>query len=51
MYTAVMRDPVIRENVMYIMVIQVMVASGQKNLMEQRMRVCTLLWDAGIKVT
>ena len=29
---------------------QVMVASGQKALLEERMRVCTLLWDAGIKV-
>ncbi len=29
---------------------QVMVASGQKNLLEDRMRVCTQLWDAGIKV-
>ncbi|CAI8050354.1 Histidine--tRNA ligase [Geodia barretti] len=28
---------------------QVMVASGQKNLLEQRMKVCTLLWNAGIK--
>ena len=28
-----------------------MVASGQKNLLEQRMKVCTLLWDAGIKVS
>jgi histidyl-tRNA synthetase len=28
---------------------QVMVASGQKNQLEQRMKVCTLLWDAGIK--
>ena len=27
-----------------------MVASGQKNLLEQRMKICTLLWDAGIKV-
>ena len=27
-----------------------MVASGSKNLLEQRMKVCTLLWDAGIKV-
>ena len=31
--------------------LQVMVASGQKNQLEQRMKVCTLLWDAGIKVT
>lgn len=29
---------------------QVMVASGQKNMLEERMRVCTMLWDAGIKV-
>lgn len=29
---------------------QVMVASGQKNLLEDRMRICTQLWDAGIKV-
>ena len=29
---------------------QVMVASGQKNLLEDRMRICTKLWDAGIKV-
>ena len=29
---------------------QVMVASGQKNLLEDRMRTCTQLWDAGIKV-
>lgn len=29
---------------------QVMVASGQKNLLEERMRICTQLWDAGIKV-
>ena len=29
---------------------QVMVASGQKNLLEDRMRICTMLWDAGIKV-
>ena len=30
---------------------QVMVASGQKNMLEERMRVCKLLWDAGIKVS
>ena len=30
---------------------QVMVASGQKHLLEDRMRICTLLWDAGIKVS
>ena len=29
---------------------QVMVASGQKNMLEERMDVCTRLWDAGIKV-
>ncbi len=29
---------------------QVLVASAQKNLIEERMRVCKLLWDAGIKV-
>ena len=29
---------------------QVMVSSGQKNMLEERMRVCTRLWDAGIKV-
>ena len=29
---------------------QVMVASGQKNLLEDRMKICTKLWDAGIKV-
>ena len=29
---------------------QVLVSSGQKNLAEDRMKVCTLLWDAGIKV-
>jgi len=29
---------------------QVMVASGQKNMLEERMQVCTRLWDAGIKV-
>ena len=28
----------------------VFVASAQKNLMEERMKLCTLLWDAGIKV-
>ena len=27
-----------------------MVASGQKNLLEERMKICTLLWDARIKV-
>ena len=29
---------------------QVVVASGQKGLLEERMKVCTLLWNAGIKV-
>ncbi len=29
---------------------QVLVASAQKNLIEERMRVCKLLWDAGVKV-
>ena len=29
---------------------QVMVASAQKNLCTERMKICTLLWDAGIKV-
>ena len=29
---------------------QVLVASGQKHLLDERMRVCRLLWDAGIKV-
>ena len=29
---------------------QVMVASGQKDLLEDRMKICTQLWDAGIKV-
>ena len=29
---------------------QVLVASGQKNMLEERMRVCTMLWNAGIKV-
>ena len=29
---------------------QVLVASGQKNMLEERMKICTLLWDAGIKV-
>ncbi len=29
---------------------QVMVASGQKNMLEERMHVCARLWDAGIKV-
>ena len=32
------------------MCVQVMVASGQKNLTAERMKVCKLLWDAGIKV-
>ena len=29
---------------------QVLVASGQKNFLEDRMAVCTKLWDAKIKV-
>ncbi len=29
---------------------QVFVASAQKNLVEERMRVCRQLWDAGLKV-
>ena len=29
---------------------EVMVASAQKNLCQERMRICSLLWDAGIKV-
>lgn len=29
---------------------QVLVASGQKNMLEERMKVCALLWNAGIKV-
>lgn len=29
---------------------QVYVASAQKNLLEERMKLCCLLWDAGIKV-
>lgn len=29
---------------------QVLVASGQKNLLEDRMKICKQLWDAGIKV-
>ena len=29
---------------------QVMVASGQKDLLEDRMRICSQLWDADIKV-
>lgn len=29
---------------------QVLVASGQKNMLEERMRICSLLWNAGIKV-
>lgn len=30
---------------------QVLVASGQKNMLEERMKVCTQLWNAGIKVS
>ena len=29
---------------------QVFVASGQKDLLEDRMKICTQLWEAGIKV-
>ena len=29
---------------------EIYVASAQKNLLEERMKLCTLLWDAGIKV-
>ena len=29
---------------------EVMVASAQKNLCQERMRICSLFWDAGIKV-
>ena len=29
---------------------EVMVASAQKNLCQERIRICSLLWDAGIKV-
>ena len=29
---------------------KVMVASAQKNLCQERMRIFSLLWDAGIKV-
>ena len=29
---------------------EVVVASGQKSFLEDRMKICTLLWDAGIKV-
>ncbi len=29
---------------------EVLVAAGQKNLLEERMRICKQLWDAGIKV-
>merc|ERR1712062_723804 len=28
---------------------EIYVASAQKNLLEERMKLCTLLWDAGIK--
>ncbi len=30
---------------------QVFVASAQKNLVEEKMRVCRQLWDAGLKVS
>ena len=29
---------------------EVMVASAQRNLTDDRMRVCAMLWDAGLKV-
>ena len=29
---------------------EVMVASAQTNLCQERIRICSLLWDAGIKV-
>ena len=29
---------------------EVLVASGQKGMLEERMRLCTLLWNAGINV-
>lgn len=31
--------------------VEVYVASAQKNLLEPRMEICKLLWDAGIKVS
>lgn len=31
--------------------IDVYVASAQKNFLEERMKICAELWDAGIKVT
>lgn len=31
--------------------VQVYVASAQKNLTEERMKLCKTLWDAGIKVS
>ena len=30
---------------------QVYIASGQKNMLEERMRICAKLWNAGIKVS
>ena len=30
---------------------QVLVSSGQKKLLEERMKVCNILWNAGIPVT
>lgn len=30
--------------------VEVYVASAQKNLVEERMKLCTMLWNAGIKV-
>ena len=29
---------------------EVMVASAQKDLLEERMKICNILWKAGIKV-
>ena len=28
----------------------VLVSSGQKNLLEEQMKICSMLWDAGIPV-
>ena len=28
----------------------VLVSSGQKNLLEERMKICSMLWDAGMPV-
>ena len=30
---------------------QVLVVSAQKDLLEERMKICRLLWDAGVKVS